>query len=179
MAALNAAEAENILQATTKRLRRRNNPKRRWLTDDLIRKVHREMFGEVWEWAGQYRGVELNIGVKPFQIAEEIQKLCGDVEFWDAATKNPLPVLERACRAHHRLAWIHPFRNGNGRHARLISDMYLRAHNLPLPIWPNSEITRDGGARDEYLKALRAGDRHDFAPLVKLLGKFCIGPSGP
>ena len=174
MADLSAAESENVLKATTKRLGRRNNPKRRWLTEELLRTVHAEMYGDVWVWAGRYRDVELNIGVPHHRIREEIRKLCDDVWFWDSEAKDPPDVLERACRLHHRLAWIHPFQNGNGRHARLISDMYLRAHGLPLPVWPSADIARKGGARDEYLAALRAADQDDFAPLGRMLTRFSV-----
>jgi Fic-DOC domain mobile mystery protein B len=172
MADLSAAESENVLKATTKRLARRINPKRRWLTEDLLRTVHAEMYGDVWEWAGRYRDVELNIGVAPHRIREEIKKLSDDVWFWESEATDPPAILERACRLHHRLAWIHPFRNGNGRHARLISDIYLYSHSLPLPIWPSHDIASKGGVRDAYLVALRAGDKNDFAPLVHLLTRF-------
>lgn len=169
MAELSAAESENVMRAATKHLKRGRDPRRVWLNEGLIRAVHADMYGDVWEWAGRYRDVELNIGVPVHRIREEIAKLCGDVLFWDLEAKEPPPVLERACRLHHRLAWIHPFRNGNGRHARLIGDMYLRAHRLPLPVWPSQDIARKGGVRDEYLAALRAADRDDFQPLVRLI----------
>jgi Fic-DOC domain mobile mystery protein B len=172
MADLSAAESENVLKATVKRLRRRNNPKRQWLTEKLLRDVHADMYGDVWAWAGRYRDVELTIGVPHHRIREELKKLCDDVWFWDSEATDPPSVLERACRLHHRLAWIHPFRNGNGRHARLVSDIYLRAHDLPLPLWPSKDIARKGGVRDEYLAALRAADKDRFAPLVKLLARF-------
>jgi len=169
---LSAAESHNVLKATVKRLRRRNNPKRQWLDEELIRVVHGEMYEDVWEWAGRYRAVELNIGVAPHRIREEIKKLCDDVWFWDSSKNNPISILERAGRLHHRLAWIHPFRNGNGRHARLISDIYLNAHRHPLPLWPSHDIARKGGVRDQYLAALRAADKSDFSPLVKLLSRL-------
>ncbi|MBI3551176.1 MAG: mobile mystery protein B [Elusimicrobia bacterium] len=166
LADLSATESEAILGATTKRLKRRNNPKRRWLTDALLRAVHEEMFAGVWDWAGKHRKKDLTIGIAHHLVREEIGKLCDDVWAWDRQKENPLPVLERAARLHHRLAWIHPFRNGNGRHARLIADMYLRSHDHPLPVWPSGDISRKGGARDRYLAALRAADRGNFKPLI-------------
>lgn len=182
LADLSAAEAENILNAAAKRLRRRNNPKRRWLTEEFLRVVHKEMFGEVWSWAGRYRAVELNIGVAPHRIREEIAKLCDDAWFWGSEAKDPPSALERACRVHHRLSWIHPFRNGNGRHARLIADIYLKSCGESMPIWPSKDIASKGGVRDEYLAALRSGDRGDFRPLMDLVSRFSAnqreGPSG-
>ncbi|MEK7743588.1 MAG: mobile mystery protein B, partial [Elusimicrobiota bacterium] len=132
----------------------------------------KEMFGAVWAWAGRYRGVELNIGVAPHRIREETAKLCDDVWFWGSEAEDPPSVLERACRIHHRLAWIHPFRNGNGRHARLIADIYLKSYGEPMPVWPSTDIARKGGVRDEYLAALRAGDQGDFKPLMSLVSGF-------
>lgn len=172
MADLSAAEAESILRAANKHLRRRHRPGRPWLTDDLIRKVHRDMFGGVWEWAGSYRSVELNIGAAPHRIRDEVAKLCDDARYWDAQTENPVPVLERAARIHQRLAWIHPFRNGNGRHARLIADIHLNSHGHALPVWPSGDIARKGGAREEYLAALREGDRGNFLPLTEYTRRY-------
>lgn len=175
MADLSAAEAANVLAAAGKRLKRRHNPARRWLTEELVRTLHGEMYGEVWEWAGRYRDVELNIGVPAHRIREEVQKLCDDAWFWDSRPAD-IPVIERACRVHHRLAWIHPFRNGNGRHARLLADIYLRAHGLPLPLWPSDDIARESGVRQSYIAALKAADAQDFEPLTRLVEKFSSKP---
>lgn len=161
-----AAEAENILKAARIHLKRRKNPARAWMTEDYIRKVHRAMFDEVWEWAGRYRGSELTIGIPAYRIREEIAKLCQDAAYWDRQTESPIPVLERAVRVHHRLSWIHPFPNGNGRHARLIADIYLRAHRHPLPNWPRTEMSDPGTQRSEYIRALKEADNGSFGPLM-------------
>ncbi|MBI4424426.1 MAG: Fic family protein, partial [Elusimicrobia bacterium] len=63
-------------------------------------------------------------------------------------------------------SWIHPFRNGNGRHARLVADIYLRSHGHGLPVWPSAPLAANGAARDEYLRAVREADLGDFLPLV-------------
>lgn len=161
---LNAAEAENILRAMEKHLYRPKDPKKQWLTDKYIRRLHLDMFDGVWEWAGNYRNSELNIGVSTHLIREEIGKLIQDVYSWNTST---LSYLERAVRLHHRLVWIHPFFNGNGRHARLLSDIYLHSYGQPLPTWPESDLSEHGNVRLDYLDALRAADSGDYAPLVK------------
>lgn len=168
---LNTVEAENILQAMDRHLRRRKNPKRPWMTERYMCRVHRDMFGRVWKWAGRFRDTEVNIGMAPHLIREEVQKLCDDVAFWDLQ-KKPMSVLERAIRIHHRLAYIHPFKNGNGRHARLIADIYLLSHGYPLPEWPDSDITGKGGTRDDYLTAMRAADNGNFSPLMIYVSQF-------
>jgi Fic-DOC domain mobile mystery protein B len=169
---IHEAEAENILIAYRKYLRRRSNPGRAWLTEEFIRRAHRDMFGAVWEWAGRYRDIELTIGVSAHRIREEIAKLCDDRLYWDR--DGSLPVLERAVRLHARLAWIHPFRNGNGRHARLITDVYLRSHKHPLPEWPHSELMKEGEPRGDYLAAIRQADLGHFEPLIEFTKRFII-----
>lgn len=161
-----AVEAENILKAANKHLSRRKNPNRTWLIEAYIRQVHHDMFDEVWEWAGRYREAETNIGIQAYRIVEEIGKLCQDIQYWDKQKDNPLSVLERTVRIHHRLVWIHPFRNGNGRHARMIADIYLRSHNHPLPTWPSSVMSADGDVRSRYLTVLREADQGNLQPLL-------------
>ena len=165
-----AAEAENILKAVNLHLKRRKNPKKNWLTEEYIRKVHRDMFKSVWRWAGTYRKSELNIGVPAHSVREEIAKLSQDAAFWSSEKAN-MPVLERAIRIHHRLTWIHPFSNGNGRHARMISDIYLYAHDHPRPIWSETSLSAPGETRSQYLKAVREADRGNFKPLIEITSR--------
>ncbi|TPW20480.1 MAG: fic [Elusimicrobia bacterium] len=161
-----AAEAEGILAAHALHLTRRKNPKRAWLTEDFIRRLHRDMFGAVWDWAGTYRTAQTNVGVAPASIREEVAKLCQDAVYWNQA-EAAMPVVERAARLHHRCVWIHPFPNGNGRHARLLADIYLRSHGHALPSWP-AGLAGAGPARAAYLAALRAADAGDIAPLAAM-----------
>src|SRR5690242_9934993 len=87
-AELNAAEAESILKARRLHLSRRHHPHRLWCTEAFLRKVHQDMFGRIWSWAGRFRQKELNLGTSPHRIIEEIQKLCQDVSFWDRQEEN-------------------------------------------------------------------------------------------
>lgn len=159
-----AAEAENILQAMEIHLGHHKNPRRIWFTEAYLRRVHRDMFGKVWKWAGKYRATQKNVGIPAGAISEEVAKLADDVAHWN---KSEMPVLERAVRLHHRLAWIHPFSNGNGRHARLMSDIYLYSHRYSLPIWPESTLSETGNPRSVYLSALHDADRGNFEPLAQ------------
>lgn len=169
-----AAEAENILQAVNLHLKRRKNPNRAWLTEEYLCKVHRDMFRDVWKWTGSYRRSEYNIGVPPHQIREEIGKFCEDVRCWDSQKENSMSVLERAVRVHHRLAWIHPFPNGNGRHARLMADIYLHSNSHPVPTWPSLDISKEGQARKRYLQAVRKADNGDFKLLLEYTAHYLL-----
>lgn len=81
------------------------------------------MFEDAWKWAGEFRKIERNIGITPFQTPIELQKLLNDVQF--QIKNKSFPLDEIAYRFHHRLVAINLFPNGNGRHARLITDYIL------------------------------------------------------
>ncbi|GKS57147.1 cell filamentation protein [Nitrospira sp.] len=167
--ARNAAEAERIDEAYVKYVHRarRKKPGSRWLTDEQVRNVHKAMFGSIWDWAGKYRTTRVNIGVEPHKIPEQIQLLCGDFQHWDASS---MAVLEVAARLQHRLTWIHPFRNGNGRHARLITDIFLHARGYALPQWPQIQLMAHGEQiRDAYVAAMKLADLGDFGPLAQFI----------
>ena len=122
--ARNAAELDAISRAYDKHIyrARRKRAGTEWLTDQFIRSVHYDMFGEIWDWAGKYRTDRLNIGVEYHLIPEQIKMLCGDFSYWNS-DKGSMPPLEIAARLQNRLTRIHPFTNGNGRHARLVTDI--------------------------------------------------------
>lgn len=75
------------------------------------------------------------------------------------------PIDEVAARFHHRLVWIHPFPNGNGRHARLLTDLLLAASGAEPFTWGRGDLEHAGEARERYLAALRAADARDLSPL--------------
>lgn len=80
----------------------------------------------------------------------------------------PWPPDEIAVRFHHRLAVIHPFPNGNGRHARLAADLLVRSLGGRVFSWGRENLDAKGEARARYLEALRLADMgQDFGPLVR------------
>jgi len=141
------------------------NRRRDMLTVDFALRLHREMFGNVWEWAGTYRRTEKNIGIAPNRIGIETAQLIDDVRYWsDHATFEP---DETAVRLHHRLVWVHPFPNGNGRHARMMADLLVqRLGNQPFS-WGGQNLQDIGALRQAYVEALRRADQHDIGPLLE------------
>lgn len=159
---LNRWEQENILAAEMKYFARK---RRDILSEAFILKLHRDMFGEVWKWAGKYRTSEKNLGVPPWEVAVKVRGLCEDARLWIDSGSDLPDVI--GARFHHRLVSIHPFSNGNGRHARMCADLLL-VHVLERPrfTWGRQDLIRPGEARRFYLEALRAADRRDYAPLM-------------
>ncbi|MEG6505164.1 mobile mystery protein B [Nitratidesulfovibrio sp. 1201_IL3209] len=140
------------------------------LTLEFLRKFHDRLFGEVWRWAGRFRLTEKNIGVAPSQVAVQLQALCDDARFW--AENATWPPREAAARFHHRLVQIHPFPNGNGRHARFAADEYLKQYFGQPPIdWATGvNLQADSARRTAYIAALRAADGGDYGPLLAFVG---------
>jgi fido (protein-threonine AMPylation protein) len=74
---------------------------------------------------------------------------------------------EIAVRLSHRMVWIHPFSNGNGRHSRLIADVLVnKGFGKPYFTWGSVNLTKEGEARNRYLTALRSADNQDYKPLI-------------
>lgn len=135
------------------------------LDEAFVRQLHQRMFAKVWKWAGRYRTTDKNIGGPWFNILPNVVALCADAERW-IAQGDDSPV-ELGVRFHHRLVSIHPFPNGNGRHARLMTDLLLvRRLKSERFTWGSGNLTPPGEVRKKYIEALQAGDRHDLGPLT-------------
>ena len=153
---LNAAEQANIIEAERWAFARSRDA----LDVATLQAVHRRMFGRVWSWAGEFRRRDKNIGIDWREIAVAMRQLVDDAIYW--VNHRTYPADELAARFHHRLVAIHPFSNGNGRHARLAADILAIKLQQPRFTWGSGAPE----ARDRYLAALRAADAHDLAPLL-------------
>ncbi len=100
-------------------------------------------------------------------IPGKVRKLVGDGKYW--IENGTYSVDESALQLHHRLVEIHPFPDGNGRHARLWCDMLLTQCGRSKFEWTNSDFDSEGDARYRYIEALRAADGHNYEPLIALL----------
>lgn len=125
------------------------------------------MFGQTWKWAGSFRLTQKSIGVEAERISTELHNLLEDVKWWlDFASYEPREI---AARFHHRLVSIHLFPNGNGRHARLATDLLCRREGWQMPSWGASDLVRPGDARSRYIAALKSADGHDIQPLIAFM----------
>ncbi len=161
---LNRLEQSNILEAERWAFSRRRTD---LLSLDFMRDLHRRMFGEVWRWAGNFRSSNKNIGdIDSTQVPTQLQRLNDDTGYW--LVHETYPPDEIAARFHQRLTWIHPFPNGNGRHARLMTDLLLAQMDQPRFTWgAGKDLATAGVVRASYLEALRWADQQDFAPLLE------------
>ncbi len=138
------------------------------LNESFMKLLHKKMFCNVWKWAGKFRQSEKNIGVKWYIIPVELKKLCDDVLYW--IENNTFTEDEIAARFHHRLVSIHLFPNGNGRHARLITDILLEnVLKKPSFTWGNANLAKSGDDRKKYIESLISADRGEFDKLLEFV----------
>jgi Fic-DOC domain mobile mystery protein B len=164
-AQLNAWEQANIALAVLGRRRRRTTAT--VLDVVFLCDLHRRMFGRTWRWAGRFRRTGKNIGVPAEQIAESLRNLLADTQYW--ITHETYPVDEIAARFHHRLVSVHLFPNGNGRHARLVTDLLLESLRAPRFSWGSGSLDDVGDVRSRYLQALRRADVGSFGELMEFV----------
>lgn len=161
-AELDAWEQANILEG----LRWAQKQRRRELLDEaFVRELHRRMFGSTWRWAGTYRKTDKNIGVDWRYIPMRLRDLLEDLKVQLAHAHDP--VEETILKFHHRLVCIHPFANGNGRHARVMADLLMKRAGRPPFSWGRSSLVAAGEVRDAYIEALRAADQRDYRLLYR------------
>lgn len=147
------------------------------ITPELICDVHKAGFGFIFpDWAGKFRTIDVIVGeYEPphySQIAILVKNLCDDLK----ERLQHIPSLENEEQFlaevisllawfQHRFVWIHPFKDYNGRVARLLTN--LLALNLGLPIIVIKAET--GSDRERYINAVKAADQHDYSKLEKLI----------
>lgn len=147
-----------------------------FITPDLICKLHHISFGWIFpKWAGKYRTIQVTFSGKEappyYQIPELTKNLCDDLK----ERVNYLPkhteedfinmVVELLAWFQHRFVFIHPFRDYNGRIARMLTTLMLLKLNLP-PIELKAATESD---RKRYLKAMQKADDGDFSLLEELI----------
>jgi Fic-DOC domain mobile mystery protein B len=139
------------------------------LLDDLmIRNLHRDMYGDVWRWAGKYQSRDLNIGIAFEQVTTTVKILAGDTREWIAGSSG-MSVDEIAFRFHHKLVFIHPFLNGNGRHAREAADLLLKSLGAYPFTWGSVALEADSPFRNRYILALQSADDGDYSLLSQFV----------
>lgn len=163
-AELNEIESLGIFNAEKWLL---TSKKKYLLSEKFIKLLHKKMFEDIWQWAGTFRTTERNIGVAPYAISSELQKLFDDVNYW--IENNTYPLLEIGARFHHRLVYIHPFPNGNGRHARIMADLLMQKLKQKPLNWGQKSLLEISELRKNYINALRKADRGDYMFLIQFV----------
>lgn len=170
-------EAEGIKKALQYIIRL--SEKKAKITPNLIQDIHKEAFGFIFpDWAGKFRTVDVTVGEHEpphySQITVLVKNLCDDLE--ERLKHIPSPEHEEQFLAEvisllawfqHHFVWIHPFKDYNGRIARLLTNLLVLNFGLPA-----LEIKAETGQdRQRYIKSMKAADNYDHSKLESLLAK--------
>lgn len=132
-----------------------------------VRQIHKLVLARIDdENAGQYRRTQVRIAGAQYVPPEawEVPQRMQDWENWLRQAEHQLHPVVLAAQAHHRLAAIHPFIDGNGRTARLVMNLALFRQGYPPTV-----ILRAN--RRQYYQALAQADSGRLEPLVNFVGK--------
>jgi Fic-DOC domain mobile mystery protein B len=161
---LDDAEAQNILKAYVKYTLNHTALKKVTFDLSFFRKLHKEMFGDVWSWAGEFRTTQTSIGVKANMIHQRLYQLQDNLKYWE----SEWAYRDTAVYLHHTLVKIHPFPNGNGRWARLVTDLWLLKMSYQMLSW-GGNTTEMSDARTAYITSLKEGDQGNYEPLKSFM----------
>jgi len=162
---LDVVEAENILDAFLKYTLSPEQVKEITFDTKFLQQLHQEMFGNVWSWAGEFRTTQTSIGIEAINIRQSLYQLMDDLQFWE----KRWDYKDTATRLHYSLVKIHPFLNGNGRCARLFTDLWLLSIGKDMLEWGDENLDNINGSRKEYISALQEVDSGSYERLKKFM----------
>ena len=133
-------------------------------------RIHQVWLGRIYSWAGRYRQVNVKKDEFSFAAAAQITRLMTDLE--EGLLRRHTPCrptsLNRLAAAlaevHVELVLIHPFREGNGRTARIRAVLMGLQAGLPALLFDKLS----GRKRRLYFAAVQAGMDRNYEPMTKL-----------
>ena len=168
---IHLAESQMLLLAQKKAIET-YGPDHRFSAED-IRSLHRSWLGPIYSWAGEYRTVNLGKGGFQFATAGLIPGLMDKLERQILAKNTPCRegttevVAGSLATVHAELILIHPFRDGNGRLARMLATLMAFQARLPALTFSSFE----GRGKRPYIAAIHSALGHDYAPLIAMFAK--------
>ncbi len=138
--------------------------------------MHKVWLGKIYPWAGTYRNINMSKGDFPFAAAVHIDQLMQEFEKTVLRPRTPCvlkqqdDIVKSLSVVHVELVLIHPFREGNGRIARLLATLMALQSGLP----PLDFRCIKGKKKQEYFAAVQIGARRDYLPMEKIFQKVLL-----
>ena len=171
---IDRAEAREQLRALYELIRLYGKNHRFTAAD--ICQIHKVWLGNIYPWAGKYRKVNVAKDNFMFAAANQIPRLMEELETGPLREFTPccLDAIEKIARAlavvHTELVLIHPFRDGNGRVARLLATLMALQGGLP----PLDFSGLKGRRRKEYFTAIRMGLDRDYKAMEAIFNDVIL-----
>lgn len=141
--------------------------KKHTISEILIRNLHKIIIQETdKEWAGKYRNANVIISGSKHTPPDALQvpQKMRELMIWLNSQKNKSNIVELAALLHHKMVYIHPFFDGNGRTSRLVMNLLLMQAGYPLVIILKND-------RKKYYDVLSKADDGKYESLVKFIAQ--------
>lgn len=141
--------------------------KKHTVSEMLIKNLHQIILQATdKEWAGRYRNANVIIGGADHTPPDALQvpNMMRELIIWLNSQKNKLNIIELSALLHHKLVYIHPFFDGNGRTARLTMNLFLMQAGYPLVVIMKTD-------RKKYYDVLDKADKGKYEPLIKFIAQ--------
>jgi Fic family protein len=141
------------------------------LTEVEILKMHNLIFSGIQENAGAYRNSQVYIEGRDNMPppACEVPQLMTELLNWLSKNPEEYNPIELASVLHHKLVFIHPFDDGNGRVSRLLANLILISHGYTLTVVKTVD-------RKKYCDALEKADNGNLKPFANFMAR-CVEQS--
>jgi len=126
------------------------------LSQEIIQQIHECVTKGILQNPGQYRTGDVGVtgaDIRPPSYLKVIPLMDNYIKHIKEAQQHP---LQKAVYIHHELVRIHPFFDGNGRVARLLTNFYLMTKGYPIIIVKKED-------RQKYYQALNKADHGDLS----------------
>jgi len=138
---------------------------------DYLCNIHREVFEDIYEWAGEIRSIDISKGDTRFcnctRIVPEANKQfqgLADANYFEDDSREEL--VAHVAELYVELNMTHPFREGNGRVQRILFEHII--------INCGYEFSLEDVDAEEWIQANIAGVQCNYEPMIRIFG-FCIG----
>lgn len=135
----------------------------------LLRQMHRDWLGDIYDWAGAYRRVNLSKGEFQWPPWARVEENMKSLEEGVLRTHTPCApgdvakVARAIAEVHGDLLLVHPFLDGNGRLARWLAELMALQASLPLPDYGFTE--ENTAEHDVYIRAVTQAYAMDYEAL--------------
>lgn len=134
-----------------------------------ITRLHHLALGHVYAFAGKLRQVNISKGGFAFPAARFLDASMNEFGTKVLVKEPVVPasrdlLIAHMAQVHGELLFIHPFREGNGRAARLLLDLMALKHG-----YGKLDFTPMKKRFDEYVAAVQHAASGDYAPMEQLI----------
>jgi cell filamentation protein len=169
---MDKAEAQALVKATDA-LIHEYDADHRFCANDICH-MHQTWLGDIYDWAGKYRSINISKDEFPFAMAAQIPKLMGLFEAEQLANYTPCKfkhrgdVVRALAEVHTELLLIHPFREGNGRCSRILASIMALQAGLPILDYSSISETK----KQDYIAAVQNGLDRNNNSMEKLFAEI-------